>query len=260
MKRFVILGLAMILTGIFSTPVYAHYLWVNVDNYSPNTGEEITISLGWGHHFPEDGLLAADKLERMYLVSPDGKEIPLEIRPEGENGLVASVKVKLEKPGTYLVVAEKKSGFVTKTTEGYKYQSKKTLKGVVKSYWSEGSAKAIINVIQPSGSSFQKEISQRYQVIPLDEPGKLKEGDYLRVKVTLDDKPYSTLVYATYAGFSTEKDTFAYTTRTSKEGIAKIKMLKSGIWLIKTSDEIPYSNAEEADVFSFTSVLTFEIK
>ena len=255
-----ILGLAIFLVGMVSSNAYAHYLWVNVDNYSPKMDEEITISLGWGHHFPEDGLPAADKLERMYLISPDEKKIPLEIRPEGEKGLVGSVKVKLEKPGTYLVVAEKKSGFVTKTTEGYKYQSKKGLKGVIKSSWSEGSAKAIINVSETSGNSFQKEISQRYQVIPVDEPGKLKEGDYLRVKVTLDDKPYSTLVYATYAGFSTEKDTFAYTTRTSKEGIAKIKMLKSGIWLIKTSDEIPYPNAEEADVYSFTSTLTFGIK
>ena len=260
MKKIMILGLAIFLMGIVSSNAYAHYLWVNVDNYSPKLGEEITISLGWGHHFPKDGLPAADKLERMYLISPEGKEIPLELKAEGEKGLVASVKVKLETPGTYLVVAEKKSGFVTKTTEGYKYQSKKTLKGVIKSYWSEGSAKAIINMIQPSGDSFRKEASQRYQVIPLDEPGRLKEGDYLRVKVTLDEKPYSTMVYATYAGFSSEKDTFAYTARTDKEGIAKIKILKPGIWLIKASDKISYPNTEEADLYSFTSTLTFGIK
>ncbi len=260
MRKFMILGLAILLAGMISSNAYAHYLWVNVDNYTPQSNEEFTISLGYGHHFPEDGSPEANKIERIYVISPTGEEIPLELKTEKEKGLVAPVKIKLEKPGTYLVVVEKKSGFVTKTTEGYKYQSKKGLKGVIESYWSESSAKAIINVGQASNDSFQKAISERYQVIPLDDPGKLKEGDYLRVKVTLDDKPYSTWAYATYAGFSSEKDTFAYTTRTDKEGIAKIKILKPGIWLIKANDKIPYPNPDEADVYSFTSALTFEIK
>lgn len=260
MRKFMILGFAILLMGIISSNAYAHYLWVDVDNYSPEAGEEVTVSLGYGHHFPEDGQIAADKLEKVYLISPDGKKLPLEIKPEGEKGLFAPVKLKLEKPGTYLVVVEKKSGFVTKTTEGYKYQSRKTLKGVLESFWSEGSAKAVINVVEGSGNSLQKEISQRYQVIPLDDPAKLKEGDSLRIKVTLDGKPYSTWVYATYAGFSSEKDTFAYTTRTDKEGIAKIKILKSGIWLVKASDKIPYPDTKEADNYSFTSTLTFEVK
>ncbi|MDO9575135.1 MAG: DUF4198 domain-containing protein, partial [bacterium] len=252
----------ILLMGMVSSNAYAHYLWVNVDNYNPEASEEITISLGWGHLFPVDSQIAADKIERVYLISPEGKEIPLELKAGKEKGLVLPVKIKLEKTGTYLVVVEKKSGFVTKTTEGYKYQSKKGLKGVIKSAssWSEGSAKAIINVEGTAGGSFQKAINQRYQIIPLDDPGKLKEGDYLRVKVILDGKPYSTLVYATYAGFAAEKDTFAYTTRTDKEGIAKIKILKPGIWLIKASDKIPYPDTGEADNYSFTSSLTFGIK
>jgi uncharacterized GH25 family protein len=260
MRRFIILGLAILLMGMISSNAYAHYLWVNADNYNPEAGEEITISLGWGHHFPEGSLPAADRLKRMYLISPEGEEIPLELEAEGEEGLVASVKMRLDKPGAYLLVVIKKSGFVTKTTEGYKYQSKKELKGVIKSFWSEGSAKAIINVGGTSGDSLQKEIGQRYEVVPLDNPGKLKEGDYLRVKVILDGVPYRTMVYATYAGFATEKDAFAYTTRTNEEGIAKIKILKSGVWLIKASDKIPYPDSEEADNYSFTSTLTFEIK
>ncbi len=260
MRKFTILGLAILLAGMVSSNAYAHYLWVNVDNYSAKVGEEITISLGWGHQFPVDGQIAADKLQRLYLISPEGKEIPLNLKSEGGKGLAAPVKLKLEKPGSYLVVVEKKSSFVTKTTEGYKYQSQKGLKGVISSSWSEGSAKAVIRVGESSGNSFQKAINQRYQVIPLDDPAGLKEGDYLRVKVTLDGKPYSTSVYATYAGFSKGKDTFAYTTRTDKEGIAKIKILKSGAWLVKASDEIPYPDTKEADKYSFTSTLTFGIK
>jgi len=263
MKKFMILGLTILLTAMVSSNAYAHYCWINVDNYSPKVDEEVVISIGYGHCFPMDGVFKkAEDIESFYLVDPEGKILALEVKTqgEGEEKQVSPIKIRLKRSGTYLIVFEKKSKFLTKTTEGYKYQSKKGLKGVIKSYWSEGSAKAIINVGQTSGNSFQKEINKRYQVIPLDDPGKLKEGDYFRAKITLDGKPYSTKVFATYAGFSTEKETFAYTTGTDKDGIAKIKILKSGVWLIKAHDEIPYSNPEEADVFSFTSALTFEIK
>lgn len=261
MRKFMILGLAILLTGIVSSNAYAHDLWVSVDNYNPRVNEEITISLEWGHLFPGGGSIEVDRIERMYLISPDGKEIPLEIKAEGEKELVAPVKMKLEKAGTYLVVVEKKSYFATLTTEGYKKQSKKGLKGIIWSYWVESCpAKAIINVGVASSNSFQKENNQRYQAIPLDDPANLKEGDYLHVKVTLDGKPYSTIVYSTYAGFSSENDTFAYTTRTNKDGIAKIRILKPGIWLIKAHDEIPYPDSKETDNYYFTSTLTFEIK
>ncbi len=258
-----ILGLAILLVGMVSSNAYAHYCWINVDNYSPKVDEEVVISIGYGHRFPTDEVFKkAEDIESFYLVDPEGKILPLEVKTqgEGEEREVSPIKIRLEKSGTYLIVFEKKSKFLTKTTEGWKYQSKKGLRNVTKSYWSEGSAKAIINVGQASGNSFQKEINKRYQVIPLDDPGKLKEGDYLSVKMLLDGKPFSAKVFATYAGFSTEKETFAYTTGTDKDGIAKIKILKPGIWLIKAHDEIPYSNLKEADVFSFTSALTFEIK
>lgn len=260
MKKITSFVLVICLLGIVSSNAYAHYLWVNVNNYNPEVGEEVILSLGWGHHFPEDGSIAADKLQKAYLISPEGKEIPLELKPEGEKEVVAPVKLKLDKPGTYLVVIEKKSGFVTKTTEGYKYQSKKRLKGVIKSYWSEANALAIINVGESTDEVFESVIKQRYQVIPLKNPNDLKEGDYLPVKIILDSKPYSSSMYATYEGFSDEKDTFAYAAETDKDGIAKIELLKKGTWLIKANDELPYTNTEEADVFSFTSTLTFSVK
>ena len=263
MRKYMILGLVILLVAMVSSNAYAHYCWINVDNYSPKVDEEVVISIGYGHRFPVDDVFKkAEDIESFYLVDPEGKILPLEVKTqgEGEEKQVSPVKIRLKRSGTYLIIFEKKSKFLTKTTEGWKYQSKKGLRNVIKSYWSEGSAKAIINVDQISGNFFQKEINKRYQVIPLDNPGKLKEGDYLSVKVLLDGKPYSTKVFATYAGFSTEKETFAYTTQTDKEGIVKIKILKSGAWLIKARDEIPYPDPEEADVYSFTSSLTFEIK
>ena len=67
-------------------------------------------------------------------------------------------------------------------------------------------------------------------------------------------------MFATYAGFSTEKDTFAYATKTDKKGEARIKILQSGIWLVKVTHEIPYTNPEECDFQSYVGTLTFMVE
>ncbi len=261
MRRIVTHSFVIILAMAVAGPAFAHFLWVNVDNYSPKPGEEVTVSMGWGHKFPEDEQLSASLLEKLYLVSPEGKTIPLEIKPEGREKVVAPVKVKVETPGTYLVVAKIKPGFMTITATGHAPQSKKGLKDAVKGYCYRITAKAIINVGQPPGRALQKKLDQRHQVMPLQDPGKLNKGDYLPLKLVLDDKPFSyAWVYATYDGFSEEPETFAYTTRADGKGSAKIKVLKPGKWLILASNETPYPDREEADVYYFTDTLTFEIK
>lgn len=260
MKRFLIIISIVLSSGcLFFSNASAHFLTVNVDKYYPKVGEEVTISIGMEHQFPAKESCEVEKMEKMYLIGPDGKQIDLAMKPEGEKKLVAPVRIKFDKPGAYLVVAEKKKGFVSKTTDGYQQKSKKELQNVIKSYWSEGHAKAIIVVGKSSGDAYKKSINWRFQVFPSADPGKLKKGDSLNASVTLDGKPLDTEVQATFAGFSAEKNAFAQKVKTDK-GSAKIELSSSGAWLIKANHSMPYSDPEEADEYSFTSTVTFGIK
>ncbi len=253
--------LAFFLTAtLYPTPLLAHYLTVNADNYHPKVGEPVTITLGMEHHFPATNSCAVEKMARIFILGPDGKEKTLEMKGEGEENLVAPIKVNFDAPGTYTVVAERKKGFVSKTVDGYKYKSKKELEDVIASYWSEGNAKAIINVQSPEGESFKLTQECRYQVILDNDPGELKKGDVLEAQVIYDGKPHKTTVFATYEGFAEETDTFAYTTPAKGETPAKIRILQPGKWLVKVQDKFPYENTEDADQYSFTSSLTFEVK
>lgn len=261
MQKTTVFILALFLTAVFfPSHLFAHYLTVNADNYHPNVGEKVTISLGMGHQFPETISCALEKMAQVYILGPDGKKISLEMKGEGEENLVAPMAVTFDAPGTYLVVAERKKGFVSKTVDGYKYKSKKELEDVIASYWSEGNAKAVINVQSPAGEAFKAKPDCRYQVILDNDPGGLKKGDHLEAQVIYDDKPHKTTVFATYEGFSEESETFAYTTPAKGEKPAKIRILQPGKWLVKVQDKFPYKNTEDADQYSFTSSLTFEVK
>ena len=257
-KQFGVLGLCLALVlGVTCYQASAHDLWLEVRNYTPEAGEDITLTLGYGHYLPAREFMTHVDLEEIYMLDNKGKRIGLE--------RYSDVEFRGKKPlkkGTYLVVAEKKGGFFTKTTEGYKRgQSKKGLENVIECSYSRKYTKAIVNVERRGGKAFSEALGHELEIIPLENPGNLAEKDYLLVKVTLKGEPLSSNhVFATYSGFSTEKNTFAYATKTNKDGIAKIKILKSGVWLIATYYKGVYPDPEECDLYKLTSTLTFEVK
>ena len=254
---FLVISLTLVL-GATCYQAGAHDMWLEVRDYTPAVGDEISLTLGYGHYLPAREFMDRKNLEEIYILDEKGNKIGMKAYSEVE----FKGEKSLKKEGTYLVVAKKKGGFFTKTTEGYKRgQSKKGLKNVIKCTYSAKYSKAIVNVGKTGGKTFSKALGHELEIIPLTDPGNLQEGDYLAIKVMFKGKPLSsTHVFGTYLGFSTEKNAFAYTTKTSKEGIAKIKMLKSGVWLITTSHIEDYPDPKECDQYKFASALTFEMK
>lgn len=256
------LGMLIFCAALFSgTTCYqasAHDLWLQVRDFTPQVDEEITLTLGYGHYLPAREFMPGQDIEEIYMLDPQGRKIG--IKPYSD--VEYKGETPLNHPGTYLLVAKKKGGFFTKTTEGNKKgHSKKGLENVIKCTYSEKYTKAIVNVEKAGGKNFCKTPGHDLEIIPLADPGNLSEGDYLPVKITFKSKALAYQpVYATYLGFSTEKAAFAYTTKTNKEGIAKIRIIKSGIWFMTTSCIRDYPQPEECDQYKFASTLTFEVK
>ena len=121
------------------------------------------------------------------------------------------------------------------------------------------SGKAVVNVGGGQGK-VDSVVGHPLEIIPLVNPGQLKVGQTLPVRVLFDGKPHKGEISVTYSGFSTEKDAFAATFITDEAGRAAVKITAPGVWLIKTQYEKPYPQPEECDVESYVATLTFEIK
>lgn len=244
---------------LLTVPAHAHFLWINVADYSLMEKETVILNFGWGHYFgnPVGNVLRdMDRLDELVLLGPNGD--PLETASQNE--IEFKAKKPLNQAGTYMIAAQRKEGFFSKTTEGYKNQSKKGLKNVLQCSYSGGYAKAIINVGEEGGGTVaSKPLGHTLEIVPLKNPADLDVEDDLPVKVIYDGKALSTEIYATYAGFSSD-GAWAYATKTKKDGIARIKMLHSGIWLIKVSHKMPYPDTRECDQYSYTATLTFQVK
>ena len=243
--------LAMLL---FPLAAHAHFPWVNLTDYTPDKGAGLSLTIGWGHHYPLGGFLKESALEDISLIGPGKTTSKIiynsEVELQSERGL--------SQEGTYIVAAQRKAGFYTKTAQGGKPISKKGLDDVIRCSYSHMCMKAVANV--GKGTQVDTVVGHPIEIIPLQNPVNLKAGDYLPIRVLLDGKPYSGDVFATYMGFSTEKNTFAYATTTDKKGHARIRILEQGIWMIKVAHQIPFPDPQECDVQSYIGTLTLKVE
>jgi uncharacterized GH25 family protein len=238
---------------LFPFAAHAHFPWINLTDYTPDKGSGLSLTIGWGHHYPLDGFLKENALEDITLIGPD-KTTPKivynsEVELQSESGL--------SQEGTYIVAAQRKAGFYTKTAQGGKRRFKKGLDDVIRCSYSHMCMKAVANV--GKGTQVDTVVGHPIEIVPLQNPANLKVGDYLPIRVLLDGKPCSSEVFATYMGFSTEKNTFAYATKTDKKGHARIRILQHGIWMIKVAHESPFPDPQECDVQSYIGTLTLKV-
>jgi uncharacterized GH25 family protein len=252
---------------LFVKGVSAHTLWLNASDYSPKFSLKYKaatkIYFGYGHSYPVDDFLSLDELQEFYSVNSENNK--QELKPN-QGGFLAT-QVEFKRADIYRIGAIKKSGFYTMYIEKgeihHKLAPKIGLKNVIKSFHYEQYAKSLINVGSIEGDSFLKPIGHKLEIVPLNNPANLKGngGDFLSIKVLFKGKPAKFCkVYATYNGFSSGED-FAFSTATNGEGIAKIRLIHWGTWLIKAKLQLSPGDdlKNKCDKLNYTATLTFEV-
>jgi uncharacterized GH25 family protein len=248
--------ISLFLLAPMAAPVLAHDMWIDVRDYTPAPGEVVTMTLAYGHYLPAREFLPKEYLDEIYLLDPNGNRLEI----QGCSDVEFKTQKVLAQEGTYLVVATQKGRFWTKTTDGYQPgKSKKGLKNVIGCTYSAKFSKAIVNVGARPGDLLAKPLGHELEIVPLADPGTLRSGDMLPVKVLFRNKPLSgAQVLATYVGFSREKNTFAYATKTDAAGTAGIRVATAGAWLVAVHHKDDYPDPAECDQYSFAATLTFE--
>ena len=244
--------LAMVL--LWSGEARAHYPWVEMENFAPGAKKTMQIRIGWGHTLPSEDFLGADDLEEIFLLSATGARIAVhpstatEFSPQG--GIA---------DGAYLVAAQRKPSFYTKTIDGGKRQSKKGLDNVVKCSWSTMSMKGVVAVGAGKGAVDQV-VGHPLEIIPLTNPDRIKVGDTLPVRVLFRGKPYSGEIAAVYHSLAEKKETPVDPFTTDADGRGSLRIASPGVWLLKAQHELPFARPEECDVESYVATLTFTIR
>ncbi len=262
---------ALVVSGVllmFPWIVSGHSLWINTTDHSPalhqKYGGATKAYLGYGHRYPVDDFLPPDHLGEYALIGPDGQKS--EITPVSAAGFLES-ELRFRAPGHYLVSVTTKPGFYTMYMENnairHKLGPKTGLENVILSQYYEQYAKGLITAGATETSDFSKPLGHRLEIIPLENPLKLKGdgGHTLPVKILFNGRPARYCkVYATYNGYSTEDD-FACATTADGEGIARIRLTHWGPWLIKANlkTPAPENMRDKCNELNYTATLTLEV-
>jgi uncharacterized GH25 family protein len=276
-RHFLVVGSLCAALHLSAPFVCAHHLWLNATRYNveelagSSSGGKTTVYFGWGDYYPVHDFLRPGQLKRLSFQSPSGET--KELTP-GEGGFQAT-PIEFPAKGTYRVAAELNATYVSEIMEDGKFQVVQKAKDelpknakIIESKFRIQSAKAIVNIgeIDPKDQAASTPVGHDLEIIPLKNPIQLREGDYLPFKIqfkgsVLQSPLAAAEIKATYLGFSTGKGVFAWTGELDREGIVKLKLIRSGIWQIHVvhSQEPPSQMAGKADKMEYKASLTFEV-
>lgn len=257
--------LALALAAALPMAASAHALWVNLTDWTPplrGTQAKTRMYVGWGHHYPVDGLTGRATFESLTLITPGG--IPESFDLDGEG--ISTAALTPDRAGLYTVAIVRHPSINTTYLENGKQKKAKAPKTefaqVVKSIYSQQFATAYFAVGDAQNDAPQP-AGNLLELVPLANPydGVNRYGGLFPVQLLLAGKPVPiTQVTATYAGYSTG-DEMASRALTNADGVAYIRLSHWGPWLFKARVERPAQGdiAKVADTEVYYTSLTFAI-
>lgn len=251
-------ALALMVTLVMTAgAVQAHEFLIKPVTLHAEKGAVIPLSIVSAHVF-----MISEEMEPLEQVETNvvlaGKKTAVSLSPN-DALMTLDGQIKPQAEGTAIIAGHRKGMIWTNTTKGWKQQSKKGLKGVIKSGKYEKFCKTLVTVGH-ADQSYKTSLGQRLEIIPQSDPSLVRPGDELVVQVLFDGKPVSVeSVMATYDGFSDAPNSYAYFTEPYGQGLARVKISTPGVWMIRTQ-HVLNKQTEDYDSHVIRSVMIFEVR
>ena len=229
--------MALLLVG--ASAASAHSLYIQSGRHRVAEGKKTPLFFCYGHHFPADDGVRANKLAAIRVFDPSGKAT--EFTPRPETGLQSQM-VAYETPGIYVLTAETNPGYYTKWVDkkGRDRSSIKPMSAVKdkatkieKALYSKQYAKTYVRCGE--GGAFLARVGLPLELAPVQDPTTLKAGDVLTLKIFRDGARYDGPGHwdATYDGFSTESEDLYLPGGEMTGDTVNIPLDKPGRWYIR---------------------------
>jgi uncharacterized GH25 family protein len=232
----------------------AHMFWLTTSPETAAVSRPLKVEIGFGHKFPRDEKFKEGRLEAVKCLEPEGQEVKLKkISPD-------TYELVPPAPGVYVISAQMRPGFVCRTAKGMKLGTKKEFPDANLCFRFDMTAKTLV-AVGPTGQGFDHRAGSSLEIMPLKDPGALKVGETLPLKVIFQGKPLAgTEVRFTHDNWPTPEKPFGSLGKTNAQGEIAVKLDKPGLWFLTASHQTPYAQPEECDENMFRASLTWRVK
>lgn len=264
-----VLAVVLFMAVLLPPRAAAHSMYIQSGRYLVQEGKGSPLFFCFGHHFPVDEAMRSKKLSYVRVIQPDKQATEVALRSETS---LHSYFIQYDQPGTHVLIAETNPGYFAMYTDlkGRKRHSLKPLHtfidkamSIQSSMRSSQWAKTYVSCKQGS-EIFPAAVGLPLELLPLQDPTSLKEGDSLTLQIYSNAAPYTGDGFwdATYGGYSTEAEDM-YIQRTPVAGGSfTVSLDKSGRWFVRffTKTDAPVDKQKEYLTEKRTTTLTFEVQ
>jgi len=277
MKRCIIFALLC----IFATALSAHDMFLKLQSFFLKPRAQASIALYNGTFDKSENVITRDRMLDVSVAGPNSERAHPDTAQWRNAGNVSMLEITTGDAGTYVVGVSTKPRMLALAAKDFNayllhdglldtYEARKknnALEKDARELYSKH-IKAVVQVGDKRSDGFKARLGYPVEIVPLQNPYSLKEGETLEVLVLSHGTPLANaLVYANFAGHQAhaktangeERHEEAVTTRTDANGVAKIKLEKHGQWYIRLIHMVP-GNQKDADYESNWATLTFEIR
>lgn len=260
------------MAGCLITAVSAHDLFLKLDTYYLQPDSRVTIRLMNGSLQKSEGAVARDRMTDVSVVMPTGEISHPPVSAWHDEGKTALLDLQTGEGGTYVVsVSTKPREIDLKASEFNEYLTEDGIPDVLDARKKSGQlgkdvreryskhVRAIYQVGETLTESFRTPLGYPVEIIPQQNPYRLKVGQTIEVLCTLDSQPL--VNQYVLAGWEPKKgrNVSQLHTRTDAKGIARFKLKGAGKWYVKLIHMAPL-NEPPVSYESKWATLTFEIR
>lgn len=160
--------------------------------------------------------------------------------------------------GTFIVSGHRLPLVFATTPRGSMPGSKLDHADAIRAQRTEKFSKALVN-LSATDQDFAAVVGDRLEIVPTANPATLKVGDELPVRVLFEGQPLGVAVAATYQGFTTRPETYAYLTQAAADGTAHVRITAPGLWVVRVENRRMLQGNREIDVDVTRATLVFHV-
>lgn len=257
-----IIFLAIITTGLL---VQAHEFWMQPRTFRYAPGETAILNFMVGENFVgEYWNLKKNRVIRLdHFTRQDSKSLLNEVNEETGRHLA----VKLSTAGTHLVVMQSTSAFLELEAEAFNDYLKEdgldnvldhrkrthTLDKPSREFYAR-CAKVLLQAGTTTDDTYRKVTGQPLEIIPVQNPYALNQGDEMSFRVLFEGKPSPFTLVKVWN--RKNNNTILQNIYTQKDGVITTRLGNTGSWMVSCVKLVP-SKEEGADWQSYWASLIF---
>jgi uncharacterized GH25 family protein len=253
-----------VLCALLSGAVSAHEFFVITDNKTFKAGDTIPLYVLSTHYFTVGEELEDIKYNKVYVRQNNRRTaLSLKVNPDR---VWYETEFRMEGDAPVIIEGNRAGGYTTRFTDGSSFEgtpeeAKKANPGktVGRATFLEKFSKTYLN-LNARDTSFSVPLGFTLEIIPLDNPARLKKGSTAKFRVLYKGQPLAGAeVFAVYDYYDYRTmNAYEQKGNTDRNGEITFKISNPGIWIFRVRDS-RNSRVPEVSVENNDSIVVFTV-